>query len=552
MTPVHLMLVLGLLASTPGCHGYQVSAVDGEQSPATETPGGAPSIMPPRKAPEAEAGEGSPSVEAPSDEPLGTPSAGGAEEGAADEPGIDADEPATLADCPEVVLHGDIGDDVPYDPSWPPLASVTEVTGYRLVGVTGLSKLRSVGGSFVLRSQWATSLHGLEQLESVGGNLLLNLVHVPSLQALSGLRRIGRSLVIEGALYGDVLVDHQGLEGLTELGGLELFWTHTLTSLRGLPSFTHFTGDLLIEGALSLTSIDALGELRRIDGRLLLDTDPALSDLSAFGKLERTGSLEVVAMPPSTSLVPFSSLQAIEGVLAVSSTALTSLAGLDQLTDLGSLLVSGTDLVELGPLHVSTLRDVGIYETSITSLDGLQELTEVAENVVLRRNLALQSLAGLEALERVGGDFLIDQNPALGGVEALAALREVGGTFGLLELGLTELGPLDALERVGSLQIGGNDSLTELAPLERLELTAGALSVWGNATLSRCDAAALATTLNTSCACQEGSTPTCFPGCHATRLGGLICENCQGLSYCLCEGTCDRTGNDNSAVTCGG
>ena len=110
---------------------------------------------------------------------------------------------------------------------------------------------------------WATSLHGLERLESVGGDLALTSVHLQNLEALSGLRRIGGSLVITGS-SGDALVDLQGLEGLTELGGLELFWTHALRSLRGLPSFTHFTGDVLIEGALSLTSLDALGELRRI------------------------------------------------------------------------------------------------------------------------------------------------------------------------------------------------------------------------------------------------------------------------------------------------
>jgi hypothetical protein len=32
----------------------------------------------------------------------------------------------------------------------------------------------------------------------------------------------------------------------------------------------------------------------------------------------------------------------------------------------------------------------------------------------------------------------------------------VGGALGLLELGVTELGPLDGLQRVGSLMIGGN------------------------------------------------------------------------------------------------
>jgi hypothetical protein len=199
---------------------------------------------------------------------------------------------------------------------------------------------------------------------------------------------------------------------------------------------------------------------------------------------------------------------------------------------------------------VSTLRALTLFETSLTSLDGLQELTEIEENVELRGNLALQSLAGLEALERVGGDFFVNQSPLQRGVEALAALREVGGALALLELGVTELGPLDGLLRVGSLMIGGNDFLTGLPPLEQLELTAGALSVWGNAALSRCDAAALATALNTSCACPEGSTPECTPGCYPGRLG-FICDFCQGLNYCQCQGTCDCTGNDNTAATCG-
>ena len=608
----HTMLVVVVLAWTAGCPAVQgpsgaaegsgaAAAEEGAKPPASPTPARSTDTSDEGDAPAALPGvEPAPEVDA--SEPRGVPDAAVADESEEDEPVADADEPSATADCPENVLHGDVGDDVPFDPGRPPLATVTEVTGNvtigphweretgclrrvggnltfsmggapittslsglgrlevvagdlliddgngdRLVGVQGLTSLRSVGGDFTLHAYWATSLHGLEQLESVGGDLALTAaVYLQSLSGLSGLRRVGGSLLIMGT-SGDAFEDLQGLEGLRELGGLELTSTQSLTSLRGLPSFTHFTRSLIISGARSLTSLDGLGELRRIDGKLRLEFDEGLTDLSALGKLEQTGSLELVQMP-TTSLSSFSALKTIEGQLAVSATPLASLAGLDQLTELGSLFLDGSNLAALGPLHVSTMRALTIHDSSITSLDGLQELTEVSESIELRGNLALKSLTGLEGLARVGGDFFVQQSPALRGVAALASLREVGGALALLELGVSDLGALDGLRRVGSLMIGGNDFLTELATPEQLELT-GALSVWGNAALSRCDAAALATTLSTTCACPEGSTPECTPGCRATRLG-YVCELCQGLQYCQCQGPCDCTGNDNTASTC--
>jgi len=88
----------------------------------------------------------------------------------------------------------------------------------------------------------------------------------------------------------------------------------------------------------------------------------------------------------------------------------------------------------------------------------------------------------------------------------------------LLELGIAELEQLDGLQRAGSLRIGGNDLLTELATLDRFELD-GALLLWGNAALSRCDAAALATRLDTTCSCPEGSIPECTPSCSKSSRG---------------------------------
>merc|ERR1711904_29087 len=169
-----------------------------------------------------------------------------------------------------------------------------------------------------------TSLTGLSGIKGIKGDLVTyeNKNSIPSFAGLEALESIGGSLGFSESGFGN-LQSIEGLERLTHIGGDFFLFRSTLPSLRGLQNLRSIGGSFRAKYS-GLSSFEDLKSLRSIGGELLLDS---------------AGSF-------------------------------TSLAGLEQLEDIG-LSIGG---------------DLSIIHSSLVSLDGLQGLRFVKGNVNIEYN----------------------------------------------------------------------------------------------------------------------------------------------------------------------
>jgi hypothetical protein len=152
----------------------------------------------------------------------------------------------------------------------------------------------------------------------------------------------------------------------------------------------------------------------------------------------------------------------VTGDLSILSSPLTSLKGLECLTQVESLVIDGNHyLVSLVGLEsLESVESLAIkYNDSLTSLAGLENLKSVGGRLYIGPNPSLTSLAGLGNLKSVGGSLYIGPNPSLTSLAGLENLKSVGGR---LYIGpnpsLTSLAGIGSLNSVGSLYIGPNSS----------------------------------------------------------------------------------------------
>ncbi|MEO7731431.1 MAG: hypothetical protein ABIY55_10690, partial [Kofleriaceae bacterium] len=145
----------------------------------------------------------------------------------------------------------------------------------------------------------------------------------------------------------------------------------------------------------------------------------------------------------------------LSGLRSLASVGALSLAQLDQLHDLRGL-VSLHDVRALELVH----------ERGLTSLDGLEAITELPLDLIVENNDALTSLAGLRNVTRVGRTLWLQSNPMLAGI-GLTGLLTIGGGFSQGGLfvkfmtALTSLSGLDAVTSVtGEIDFLGNDLLS--------------------------------------------------------------------------------------------
>jgi hypothetical protein len=183
--------------------------------------------------------------------------------------------------------------------------------------------------------------------------------------------------------------------------------------------------------------------------------------------------------PGLTSLAGLSNVTSIDGALVIRhQSTLTSLRGLDQLRSLGSLDLENTALESLSPIALSgELVSLEVRSNaSLTSLAGLDGVTAVGTYLDISGNKALKSLAGLEELTQVGGAagphpageaFIVYDDPALTSVASLKELQSIrgGGLFLDTLPALTSLTGFDAVTHVDQSIHISNTGVSTLGPL---------------------------------------------------------------------------------------
>lgn len=289
---------------------------------------------------------------------------------------------------------------------------------------------QTIGGDVQI---WASPVLARIELGTIAIGGALALASSPMLATLS----LPRLQIVHSSPLGlaGVQIDSVGLAAL-ELPALRqasrvfLEENPAMTAVR-LPALTDATRLTFMENPMlasvsapEVTALDALeissfndfsptpalraldfGKLATVSERILI-IDAVLPDLSAFRNLTRLGALQ--------------------------------LGHVEKLADLRSL----TSLVELNGLDLDWIP-------SLTSLDGIEWVTELSGSLSLQADPALTSIVALRGVTRVGGWFVLTGDPALADV-ALPVLTEIGGSMQFLAMpAVPDLSGLSAVRSVG-------------------------------------------------------------------------------------------------------
>ena len=289
-------------------------------------------------------------------------------------------------------------------------------------------------------------------------------------------RRVSGSINISASTLTN-LDDLQGC--LAEFDGLILRDNLELVSIAGLSgALADLDEGLTISNNPKLQSLEGLDTLGRVGGNIEIEGTLALQTLEGVGAAQSASFISSVSIQGNPGL---KSLRGLEGFGSIGFLRITQNAGLTDLEGLGEL---GSDpptmlwvrnneaLTSLAGLEeVTRLSELLVYDNrELTTLEALGGLTTVDFSLVVRGN-RLPSLAGLDGLEHVGGLFEVSDEPSLTTLAGLSALRTVGWDLTIFDnLALTDVTALYGLESVGaSVQILGNQSLTDAAGQELVD-----------------------------------------------------------------------------------
>jgi hypothetical protein len=214
-----------------------------------------------------------------------------------------------------------------------------------------------------------------------------------------------------------------------------------------------------------------------------------------------------------TDVSAAASLRAIDGSLIVEETALTDLAGFEQLewvgydVDIGIVLpdasgcwpnrlLQNVDALS-GLQHLDTLFICGQMEDSLVSIDGLDNALEgdIEGQISLLELQALSSISAMSGVTSVADGIVIKNVPLLDDLSPLADVSELGNLM-VFGTGIEDLHGLESLTNVQFLvAISANPSLTTLDGLDALT-TVEDLFISGNPLLPQAEAEAFAATVD--------------------------------------------------------
>ena len=155
---------------------------------------------------------------------------------------------------------------------------------------------------------------------------------------------------------------------------------------------------------------------------------------------------------------------------------------------IGTLRIGGsvTDLSGLSELEVVTAELRIESTTALTSLQGLENLVGVGTLIILS-NQQLTSLSGLDRLATVINSMFVTRNPRLTSLEGLGSLVGIRGSLTISNnQALTSLDGLESFTTIGNLIVQNNTQLINVNALANLSLVLGTFDVRFNTRLADC------------------------------------------------------------------
>ena len=269
--------------------------------------------------------------------------------------------------------------------------------------LASLANIRQVDGFVQIDTQPLTDLAPFACLEQIGGIVLIDMPQLTDLSALGNLHSAG-SFGLNGtgvAALPKLADDFTGLynlwlndnPALTDLSAASTWGTAddqvkiTLTANPGLTALTGLAG--LVDGpAVKVITIKDMPALTSLTGLEPLDLAaldlrnlPALPKLDALGQLKTSYRISLSDLPKVSDLSGLANLETAAELMlgdcadmsAPGLAGLTSLAGLDSLTDLGALGLANN--------------------VNLESLDGAPKLTSIVQGFTAVNNPALTQKA---------------------------------------------------------------------------------------------------------------------------------------------------------------
>ena len=398
-----------------------------------------------------------------------------------------------------------------------PLGELTNLTGLSFDGnnsgnsgwITDLSWLSGLSkiDQLYLPVGELTSLEGLEGATGLTELNLSGAMYLTDLSPLEGLTNLQRLyLYSSGNAGGVVAKDLSCLSNLTQLAEINL-QVNGLESLKGIENLTRLTSLRLYNSgnydAATLQDISALQNLTNLKelqlyvaadvqdfsalsgltgltnlnlyGNFICSDLSFLSGMTELRELYFSGDSQNIRMKDLTALQNLTKLQ----ILHLSVGALESLHGLENLTNLTEVYLTGNDaaFTDTTPLQnlakVRTLRlpNRGYDVETYCDLSGLAGMTSLQEFTFSGKIQSLEPLAGLTALKTLDiNDQSNDNEPALD-LSPLASLKSVTDLNLSTSRGgadLTAIGQMTGL-RTAYVNIGRyNNPVRDLSPLANL------------------------------------------------------------------------------------
>jgi len=180
-----------------------------------------------------------------------------------------------------------------------PLSGMAINNNPKLLNVDQLASLTSIGGVIQIQAnQSLINLEGLSALTSVGkntnfGDQSIDIERNPALRSINGLRNLsgvmGRLVINDN----NVLPTLDGLEKITQAGGLFVMANDSLANINGLSSLNTVNGGVIITDNNYLQDLDGLRSLRHVaftgGATMRISNYPALTNVDSLSSFTDLG-----------------------------------------------------------------------------------------------------------------------------------------------------------------------------------------------------------------------------------------------------------------------
>ncbi|GEM_PF-2067861 len=257
-----------------------------------------------------------------------------------------------------------------------------------------------LSNDIIIRGDAIDDLVGLENITQINGNLTIEDTDISSFQGLNNLHTITGEFKIDN---NDNLINFAGLNSLTTIDGLVVWWNDVLQDFSGLENITTV-------GALNPTASLGLN----IYSNSALNSFTGLHNLITILAEKPGGGLSVSSNDVLNNFYGLNSLQHIESKLRINNNdGLTSMNGLEGLHSVGSIELRG-NIPSLNPLNISNpVSEVLIISTSLISLAGIEGVPNITSKLTITSNHNLQDISALLQTDLLGVQVQISSNSSL-------------------------------------------------------------------------------------------------------------------------------------------